>query len=188
MPKMTPDEIDAFLAQPSRLMRLATVDEGGNPRVVPVWFLYRDACIWFTARERSAYALNLARDPRVGASIDEDAQLCRRFTVQGPAEVVFAAGDDDQWRDIYRTIAMRYITEADAAENYLYDMVDQRRSLWMLVLRCCKVTTWRNPVAGEDRSGIWACRYYAEGSKLASSRAGLGGPALGTGWYMETSP
>lgn len=172
MPKLSTDEIDGFLSEPSHLMHLATVDEDGSPRVVPVWFVHRGGCLWFTPRERSAYFLNLCRDPRVGASIDEESQLSRRIIIQGVAEVAFAIGDDDRWRDLYRDIVLRYITLAEAAESYVQQTLDQRRSLWRLLLGSCKVTTWRNPVGDEDRSGIWATRYYSEGSKLASAREG----------------
>jgi nitroimidazol reductase NimA-like FMN-containing flavoprotein (pyridoxamine 5'-phosphate oxidase superfamily) len=72
MPVMTVAEMAVFLDEPGHLLRLATVDEGGMPRVVPIWFIHQDGEILFTPRGPAAYLANLRRDPRVGLSIDEE--------------------------------------------------------------------------------------------------------------------
>jgi nitroimidazol reductase NimA-like FMN-containing flavoprotein (pyridoxamine 5'-phosphate oxidase superfamily) len=66
VPRLTKAEIDSFLTEPGHLLRLATVDEDGWPRVVPTWFAYVEGQILFTPRQESVFLGNLRRDPRVG--------------------------------------------------------------------------------------------------------------------------
>lgn len=72
MPRLAPDQIVGFLAEPGHLTRIATVDADGAPSVAPIWFLFRDGRIWFTPREKSAWWHHIQREPRVAMTIDED--------------------------------------------------------------------------------------------------------------------
>lgn len=167
MPRLTTPEIDAFLTEPGHLLRLATVDEDGWPRVVPTWFQYVDGQILFTPRQESVFLGNLRRDPRVGLSVDEDPLPYRKVTVQGRARILHDVGEDDVWRDRYRAIAGRYIPE-EAVEAYVTDTIDQPRALLAVPLADSRLSTWRMPVADERATGIWARRYYLSGTKMAT--------------------
>ena len=112
---LTTDEVTAFLDEPGHLLRLATTDEDGFPRVVPIWFIRQDDEILFTPRGPSVFLANIRRDPRVALSIDEHPLPYRKVTVQGSARIVHDVGNDDEWRDLYRSIAKRYIPD-EAAE------------------------------------------------------------------------
>lgn len=171
MPKLTSNEIADFLDEPGHLLRLATVDDDGMPRISPVWCTYHRSddgrgSMLFTPRERSVFFANLRRDPRIALSIDEDALPYRKVSVQGSARIVHDLGDDDAWRDIYREIACRFIPEANA-DGYLAATHDQPRALLSVDLDDAVVTSWRMPVDGESGTGIWAAQYYADGSKLS---------------------
>ena len=159
MPKLTADEVRAFLAEPEHLVRLATVDDGGAPHVVPIWFVFEEERIWITPRERSTWWGHVQRDPRVAMVIDEEAAPYRKVIVRGPIEIVHGLGEDDAWRDRYRRIACRYTPE-EWADAYLTNTHDEPRALLALDCDPSTVTTWRMPVAGEDPKGIWAGRYY----------------------------
>ncbi len=170
MPKLQAAEIVEFLTEPGHLLRLATVDDDGMPRISPVWCTYRRSddglgSILFTPRERSVFFTNLRRDPRIALSIDEDALPYRKVSVQGQAEIVHDLGNDDLWRDTYREIACRFIPEANA-DGYLAATYDQPRALLSVDLDDAVVTSWRMPVEGESGTGIWAAAYYAEGSQM----------------------
>ena len=167
MPKMTDAEVRAFLEDPGRLVRVGTVDEDGMPRVVPTWFTFEDESILFTPRAPAVFLANIRRDPRIGLSIDEDPLPYRKVTVQGMARVVHEPGEDDVWRDLYRRIASRYIP-VEAAEAYIQDTIDQPRALVAVPLASAKVSTWRMPVGDEKVTGIWARRYYRDGTKMAA--------------------
>jgi len=170
MPKLTSNEIADFLAEPGHLLRLATTDDDGMPRISPVWCTYRSTddglgSILFTPRERSVFFANLRRDARIALSIDEDALPYRKVSVQGSVEIVHDLGNDDAWRDTYREIACRFIPEANA-DGYLAATHDQPRALLAVHLDDSVVTSWRMPVDGEAGTGIWAAQYYADGSKM----------------------
>ena len=167
MPKLTEAELHDFLDESGHLLRLATIDADGMPRLVPVWFTHRDGTILFTPRAESVFLANLRRDPRIALSVDEDPLPYRKVSVQGRAEIVHEVGNDDEWRDVYREIACRFI-EAEAADRYLAATNDQPRALVAVTLADCEVSTWRMPVDDEPGNGIWASRYYAEGSRMAN--------------------
>ncbi len=175
MPKLTAQELDAFLAEPGHLVRIATIDPDGWPRVVPTWFAFRDNQIWFTPRQESAFLANLRTEPRVGLSIDEEPLPYRKVTIQGTARLVHDIGADDVWREQYRDIARRYIPE-DAVEAYVNDTIDQPRALLTVPLDNSRVSTWRMPVGTEKATGIWAKRYYLPGTKMEALASRDDGP------------
>ena len=168
MPRLTPAEADAFLDEPGHLLRLATVDDDGFPRLVPIWFIRRDDELLFTPRGPSVFLANIRRDPRVAVSIDEDPLPYRKVSVQGTARIVHDLGADDEWRDLYRTIAKRYVPP-DGADAYVDSTIDQPRALVGVPLGgASRTTTWRMPVAEEDGTGIWHRRYYVDGTHMAA--------------------
>lgn len=166
MPKLQPEEIATFLDEPGRLVRIGTIDEDGMPRVTPTWFLHSSGQLLFTPRQASVFLANVRRDPRISLLFDETALPYRKVNVAGRAEIVHELGHDDQWREIYRQIAGRYI-EAEAVERYIHATIDQTRALLGVTLADAKVTSWRMPVGDEPATGIWARRYYAEDTRMA---------------------
>jgi nitroimidazol reductase NimA-like FMN-containing flavoprotein (pyridoxamine 5'-phosphate oxidase superfamily) len=168
---LTESERNAFLNEPGHLLRIGTIDEDGTPRVLPVWFLYREGSILLTPRGRSVLEANVNRDQRVGMSIDEDSAPYRKVILSGRARILYEAGRDAEWRDIYRAIATRYVPE-DWADRYIAETADQPRPLVGLALAEANVSTWRMPLAGENPAGIWARRYFVPGTPAAERAAG----------------
>ena len=168
MPKLSDSEIEQFLDEPGHLLRLGTIDAQGFPSVVPIWFIRNGGDILFTPRGPSLFLANIRRDPRVGLSIDEDPLPYRKVTVRGQARIVHEPGRDDEWRDLYRQIAKRYVPE-EAADAYVDDTSDQPRALIAVSLGSADgpVTSWRMPVEDEDGTGIWHRRYYVNGTLMA---------------------
>jgi PPOX class probable F420-dependent enzyme len=167
MPKLSAAEIESFLAEPGHLIRLATLDADGAPRVMPMWFIHEEGQIWVTSREKSVWGNNLRRDSRAALTVDEDRLPYRKVTVQGSARLVHDLGEDDVWRDRYRRIGRRYMA-ADAVDAYVDSTADQPRMLFAVDLRdpANRATSWRMPGEEEDISGIWARRYYRPGSRM----------------------
>lgn len=161
MPKLSTDDVRAFLDEPGHLARIGTVDADGMPRVLPLWFIVHDNAICFTPRQPAVIWHNIERDPRAGLSIDEDAHPYRKVVVQGQVEVLHAPGDDAAWQSVYRAIAKRY-TPDPWADAYVDGTADQPRALCAIRLDAptTRLSTWRMPVAGEDPAGIWHQRYY----------------------------
>lgn len=171
MPKLDAEEREAFLDERLHLLRVATVDEGGMPRLAPVWFIHEAGEILFTPRSQSVFLANLRRDGRAALSVDEDALPYRKVSVQGTCEIRHDVGQDDAWRDTYRRIVERYL-DVDAAARYLRATADQARALVAMPLADAEVTSWRMPLEGEPATGIWASRYYAEGTAMAERLRG----------------
>ncbi|MCC7363793.1 MAG: pyridoxamine 5'-phosphate oxidase family protein [Dehalococcoidia bacterium] len=166
MPRLTPEEREAFLATPGILCRIATLKEDGAPAVTPIWYIYEDGKVFVTPRRESAWLWNLKRDPRVAITIDEEAHPYRKVVIEGVAQLAYDLGHDDEWRDQYRRIARRYVPP-EGAEHYIQETIDQPRALIAVPLEGSKVQTWRMPVPGEEYRGIWHDRYYVPGSKMA---------------------
>lgn len=167
MPKMTPSEVHAYLDAPGRLVRVGTVDADGGPLVVPTWFVVENGVLLVTPRQRSGWFANLQRHRKVCFTIDGDG--CQ-VIVRGGVTVVHDLGHDDEWRDVYRRITLRYLPES-AAEAYLTDTWDEPRALLGLSLAEADITTWRFPLgADEDWLDVWAPRYYHEGHPRARPR------------------
>jgi hypothetical protein len=87
----------------------------------------------------------------------------RKVIARGQAELIHDVDNDDEWRDIYRDITMRYVPER-FANKYLSDTHDEPRGLWALDLASSRVDTWRMPAGeGEDSLAVWAPKYYHDG-------------------------
>jgi len=168
MPKLSPAERVRFLDEPGHLLRVGTIDADGFPSVLPIWFIREGDDILFTPRGPAVFLANIRRDPRVGLSIDEDPLPYRKISVRGTARIVHEPGDDDQWRDLYRRIAKRYVPD-EAADAYVDETIDQPRALVAVSMTAddTRLTTWRMPVEGEDGTGIWHRRYYLAGTHMA---------------------
>lgn len=159
MPGLTDTELSEFLDEPGHLLRLGTVDAAGVPRVVPIWFLFDENKIWFTPRAKSAWLNDLRANQNVCCTIDEADGLLRKLVARGPAVLEYDLGQDDEWRDRYRTIALRYTPES-FADAYLTDTIEEPRALFSLDLDAAETATWRMPGKGEDRLAVWSKKYY----------------------------
>jgi nitroimidazol reductase NimA-like FMN-containing flavoprotein (pyridoxamine 5'-phosphate oxidase superfamily) len=158
MPRLTPVELTDLLIERSRLMRLATVDASGGPYVVPVWFLFEDGRLLVTPRGHSLWWHHIEADPRVCMTVDEERLPYRKAIIQGRVDVVYRPGHDDEWRDLYRRLCLRYWGDA-AVTDYIGSTRHVARALVGLHLAAAEVTTWRLPVAGEDTRRVWPRRY-----------------------------
>ena len=158
---MTAAEVRAFLDEPGHLVRIGTVDPDGSPLVVPTWFIVENGVFLVTPRERSSWLANLTADPRVCFTVDESVGPYRKVVLRGSVRTIFPLGQDDQWRDVYRRITMRYVP-LEWGDAYLADTHDEPRALLGLTIaEADRVNTWRMPArAGENPLAVWAPRYY----------------------------
>jgi PPOX class probable F420-dependent enzyme len=104
-----------FLERPL-LMRLATVGADGYPQVTPVWFVHENGRLFTSTEKERIKARNIARDPRVGASIDADHPY-RGISIKGIARL-----HEGDIRARVRQIAARYAppAELDALVTWLF--------------------------------------------------------------------
>jgi hypothetical protein len=85
---MTPEEVDAFLAE-QRTCRVATVGPNG-PHATPLWYAWHGGALWLTSVVRSQRWADLQRDPRVAAVVDAGTSYdeLRGVELRGRVEVV----------------------------------------------------------------------------------------------------
>lgn len=85
---MTPEEVDAFLAE-ERTCRVATVGPNG-PHATPLWYAWHGGALWLTSVVRSQRWTDLRRDPRVAVVVDAGTSYdeLRGVELRGRVEVV----------------------------------------------------------------------------------------------------
>ena len=67
--KMTPEEVQAFLAD-EKTLTCATNGRDGFPHLMPLWYVVRDGTLWAWTYAKSQKTKNLERDPRATLQIE----------------------------------------------------------------------------------------------------------------------
>lgn len=115
MPRtMTPDEIHGFLSHGTRTAKLATSGPGGQPHVMPVWFLLDAEELVFTTWGESVKGRNLRRNPRAAVIVDEDVAPYAFVQLRGP---VTLSDDLEELLRFATAIGGRYMG-ADRADEF----------------------------------------------------------------------
>jgi len=110
---MTPDEIHAFLSHGTRTAKLATSGPGGQPHVMPVWFVLDGEELVFTTWGDSVKGRNLRRNPRAAVIVDEEVAPYAFVHIRGH---VTLSEDVEELLRFATTIGGRYMGPARAAE------------------------------------------------------------------------
>jgi len=111
MKKMSKEEYLNFISEGTRTGKLATVSEDGRPHVVPVWFLLNGETLIFCTGLNSVKYKNMARDPRVCISVDEEKDLYSFVKIDGRAKF---SNDPDELLLWSTRIAARYMGDENA--------------------------------------------------------------------------
>lgn len=86
VPGFSQSGIEEFLRVSKLPLRLATVDEKGEPSIHPVWYHYEDNKLYFFTGKKSRKAQNITQTGKVYFSIDTEAPPYRG--VKGKATAV----------------------------------------------------------------------------------------------------
>lgn len=114
---------DDFLRS-QKILRLATVGDGGVPHVVPVWYAYSSKKFLIGTSTKTQKAKNAGKNPRVGFCVDAGVNAPGIYGVAGSgrAELVL---DGAKVRRAAKKILLKYFDSLEsksAAE--LLDMTD----------------------------------------------------------------
>lgn len=82
--------LNEFLREPN-LARVATIDESGEPHVVPAWYWWDGESFWIGAQATDAKVANARRRGRAGIEIDADIRRKRGLYALGPARIIDGA-------------------------------------------------------------------------------------------------
>jgi PPOX class probable F420-dependent enzyme len=112
--KQTPDEVASFLMRGTRTAKVATTMPGGQPHVMPVWFVVDGDELVFTTGADSVKGRNLRRDPRIALVVDEDVAPYAFVHIRGRVTI---SEDTDELMRFATEIGARYMG-SDRAEEF----------------------------------------------------------------------
>ncbi|MBE0609161.1 MAG: PPOX class F420-dependent oxidoreductase [Dehalococcoidia bacterium] len=101
---LTPQELDAFLAEP-HIAVVATTGPTGKPHAMPVWYAWRDGNVLFHTGGDSKKMRNLRANPRVSVVVDSKVAPYKVVVIEGRARE--GAGDEA----LATEIAIHYLGE-----------------------------------------------------------------------------
>ena len=138
--RMTDDEVQAFLHE-RHTMNLATYNHDGSIHLVAMWYGFLpDGSVGFETFGKSQKVLNLQRDPRVTALVEDGDSYdqLRGVELVGTMEVV---DDSEMLMGIAISVLERYHPEVvESDRRAVAEMVVKKRVA--LVLRPDKVVSW----------------------------------------------
>ena len=111
---MTPEEVRGFLSHGTRTAKLATSGPGGQPHVMPVWFMLDGEELVFTTWGDSVKGRNLRRNPRAAVIVDEEVAPYAFVHIRGH---VTLSEDLEELLRFATAIGGRYMG-ADRAEEF----------------------------------------------------------------------
>ena len=87
--RMTPEEVDAFLAE-RRAMTMCSISPDGSVHAVAMWYGFLDGCITVETKAKSQKVQNLRRDPRCTCLFEDGDyyEELRGVELVGKAEII----------------------------------------------------------------------------------------------------
>lgn len=114
MPReMSSAEVARFLTHGTRTAKVATTMSGGQPHVMPVWFVLDGEELVFTTGAGSVKGRNLRRDPRLAVVVDDDVAPYAFVHIRGRARL---SEDIDELLRFATEIGRRYMGRERAEE------------------------------------------------------------------------
>lgn len=120
--QLTPEEIDAFLAEQKTII-LVSNGKDGYPHPMPMWFCFDpDGTVYCTTFRKAQKVLNLQRDPRAALLVESGEQYSdlKSVLIYSKAEIV---DDKDAVVDVLVRINTRGQTVSAADREKLSDAV-----------------------------------------------------------------
>ncbi|MBI2704650.1 MAG: pyridoxamine 5'-phosphate oxidase family protein [Actinobacteria bacterium] len=137
--KMTDDEMTAFLEE-QRVVNIATIGPDGNIHLVAMWYSLRNGNIAFETFAKSQKVLNLRRDPRITALIEdgEDYSQLRGLEIVGKgivhddAEVLSGVAQEvvRKYIEVEKEQDVAAIAEAMARNRVAIEIVPDKVVSW----------------------------------------------------------
>jgi len=149
MPRMKPDDVADFLAQPL-IGVLATLRRDGRPYTVPIWFLHDDDAFWITGTYDRVWCKQLFADPRASLCVEATAPVAGHVGVDGTV-AVHELPDVDIW-PMSRRLVDKYIA-AEHRDAFFANMRSENRLLFELqpeVVRAIDMRVYRGKRADRD--------------------------------------
>ena len=111
---MSPDEVRAFLLDGTRTGKLGVSMKGGQPHVMPIWFVLDGEDILFTTNENTVKGRWIRCDGRLSLCVDDEVAPYAFVHVRGRASYSDDLNEMRRWATL---IGARYMGE-DRAEEF----------------------------------------------------------------------
>jgi PPOX class probable F420-dependent enzyme len=132
--RMTPEEIDAFLAE-RRAMTMCSIAADGSIHAIAMWYGFLDGCIAVETKAKSQKVQNLRRDPRLTVLFEDGDyyEELRGVELVGRAEII---DDPDRLWTVGVSVFERYYgTYSDEVKSFLETMLHKRVAVKLNVER-----------------------------------------------------
>ena len=129
--QMTPDEVEAFLAE-RRPMTMCSMSPDGSIHAVAMWYGFLDGCVTVETKAKSQKVQNLRRDPRLTLLFEDGDyyEELRGVELVGKAEIV---DDPDKLWTLGISVFERYNGPySDELKPFLEAMLHKRVAIKML--------------------------------------------------------
>jgi PPOX class probable F420-dependent enzyme len=136
--KMTDDEVAAYVEAGFRA-HVSTLNADGSPHVVPISYVVLDGRLTFWADNASQKVVNLRRDPRVAAVVDDgvDFQELRGVVLAGLADLAVDQPTSERVADLFT--AKVPDEHKDAARSMLLSLAAERT---VVSIKPARVASW----------------------------------------------
>ena len=149
MPRMKPDDLTEFLAQP-HVAVLATLRRDGRPYTVPVWFLHHDDAFWLTGTYDRVWCKQLFADQRASLCIEAGGASAGHVGVDGEV-TIHELPEFDIW-PISRRLVDKYVGP-EHRDAFFANMRTEHRLLFALrpdVFRAIDMRVYRGKRADRE--------------------------------------
>ena len=132
--QMTPDEVEAFLAE-RRAMTMCSISPDGSIHAVAMWYGFLDGCVTVETKAKSQKVQNLRRDPRLTLLFEDGDyyEELRGVELVGRAEIV---DDPDRLWTLGVSVFERYYgAYTDELKPFIETMLHKRVAVKLHVER-----------------------------------------------------
>jgi PPOX class probable F420-dependent enzyme len=136
--KMTPEEVDDFLAE-RNTMALSTIDKDGRIHTVAMWYGFVDGAVCFETKTKSQKVRNLRRNPTMTCMAEkgEYYEELRGVELVGTGEIIDDA--DQLWQLGVNVFERYYGAYTDELAPFVEAMLNKRV---LIRLHVDKVVSW----------------------------------------------
>ena len=142
MPRLTPQEVDDYLAGP-HVAHFASIRRNGGPHISPVWYRWEagsqpeTGTITVVSGNSAAKTRNVRRNPNVAISIATDEWPYQYVILEGEAIV-----SNDNIKDAVRSIFSRY-EGAERGEEDANELTQGEQQLVAIVIDVKRILSWK---------------------------------------------
>jgi PPOX class probable F420-dependent enzyme len=136
--KMTPDEVDAFLAE-RRSMTMSTIARDGSIHSVAMWYGFLEGAVAFETKAKAQKVKNLRRDPHLTCLVEagDTYDQLRGVTLVGTGEII---DDPDRMWELGVSVFERYNAPyTEELKPFVEAMLHKRV---VVKLKVVKTVTW----------------------------------------------